>query len=113
MSHQSETRHAGGAAGLENSSLLAGSDGSDNAPNLQIAQSKTELIREKLAEKWPAEYADGVAIGLGEKPEGPREPGGYLKGFHAWPLERRNAWWSGANMGVVLFSRLQDGDADE
>jgi hypothetical protein len=58
-----------------------------------------EVIREYLAQKFPPEYGDGFSVGLGEKSEGPREPGDYPKGLHKWPLERRNAWFAGVNIG--------------
>jgi hypothetical protein len=86
---------------------------SDSANASEITQAKSKLIRAQLAARWPAQYADGVAVGLGEKPESPREPGDYPKGFHTWLPERRNAWWAGANMGAILFSKLQDGGSDE
>ena len=51
--------------------------------------------------RWPDEFRDGARCAfLGEYP-GMRERGGYPKGFHDWPLERRNAWWAGFNLGVV------------
>ena len=31
--------------------------------------------------------------------DGEREPGGYPRGFHAWPLDRRNSWFAGFNVG--------------
>lgn len=102
-----------GAAGLDETSLLGGLDIPPNAPMPDVSQAKSELIRAQLAARWPAQYADGLAVGLGEKPESPREPGDYPKGFHTWLPECRNAWWAGANMGAILFSRLQDGGSDE
>jgi hypothetical protein len=57
--------------------------------------------RKFLRRAWPAEFDDGVRSGLTLKFEGPRELGGYSKGFHSWPLEKRNAWFSGFNVGYV------------
>jgi hypothetical protein len=31
--------------------------------------------------------------------EGLREASGYPRGFHSWPLDKRNAWFSGYNLG--------------
>jgi hypothetical protein len=45
-------------------------------------------------------YKDGLLVGAGIK-EGSREPGGYPKGFLQWALEKRNAWWAGANLGYL------------
>jgi hypothetical protein len=55
--------------------------------------------RRTIRKQWPAEFDDGIVCGLTGKAEGDREPGGYPKGFHAWPLERRNAWFAGFNLG--------------
>jgi hypothetical protein len=104
---------AEGADGLENDAFPGGNCSPSNAPKPESAQAKSELIRAELAERWPAEYADGLAVSLGEMHEFRRDPGDYPKGFHTWPLERRNAWWAGANMGAILFSKLQDGGSDE
>jgi hypothetical protein len=48
---------------------------------------------------FPREFADGESMGAGWEPDGGREKGGYPLGFHAWPLERRNAWFAGFNLG--------------
>jgi hypothetical protein len=44
-----------------------------------------------LKERWPAEYRDGARCAFLLKFDGDREKGGYPRGFHAWPLERRDA----------------------
>ena len=48
---------------------------------------------------FPREFADGESMGAGWEPGGEREEGGYPLGFHGWPLERRNAWFAGFNLG--------------
>lgn len=53
----------------------------------------------KIKSAWPDEFADGARCGARTKREGPHEPGGYPIGFHRWPLERRNAWYCGFNIG--------------
>ena len=55
--------------------------------------------REAIRARWPDEFRDGARCGLSQKYEGPREAGGYPKGFHGRPLDRRNSWWSGYNAG--------------
>ena len=63
-----------------------------------------ELInveRAKIREEYPDEFEDGARHGWarGNLSTVGRERGGYPLGFHVWPLERRNAWWSGASQG--------------
>ena len=71
--------------------------------------------RRRLKRFYPDAYNDGLLVGSGVK-QGPREPGGYPCGFHSWPLERRNAWWAGANLGYLRAhpqrSRREADDAD-
>jgi len=50
---------------------------------------------------FPGEFADGESMGAGWEPGGEREKGGYPLGFHAWPVERRNAWFAGFNLGYA------------
>lgn len=58
-----------------------------------------ETERAAIRKEWPAEFDDGVRCGLLQKFSGERELGGYPKGFHAWPLARRNVWFAGFNIG--------------
>jgi hypothetical protein len=51
-----------------------------------------------LRTRWPDEFNDGVRAAMG-RCNGSREKGGYPLGFHDWPLDRRNAWWAGFNVG--------------
>jgi hypothetical protein len=46
--------------------------------------------------------------GFAQTHEGPREPGGYPLGFHEWPLEKRNAWYAGYNVGRIDRVRFQE-----
>lgn len=69
-------------------------------------------VREQIARletSWPAEFRDGFKCGLGIKVEGPREPGNYPIRFHGWPLARRNAWFAGANRGLVERAEREKG----
>ena len=59
----------------------------------------TELDAKPLKEKWPDEWRDGARCGFLQEYEDKRERGGYPKGFHKWPLERRDAWFAGFNRG--------------
>lgn len=66
--------------------------------------------RAALKARWPNEFRDGARCAfLGECP-GQREPGGYPKGFHQWPPDRRDAWFAGFNVGVCDRWR---GEAEE
>jgi len=56
---------------------------------------------EALRECWPDEFRDGARCALLRTFPGERERGGYPKGFHQWPLDRRNAWFSGYCVGYL------------
>jgi hypothetical protein len=60
--------------------------------------------RRRLQRLYPEAFKDGMLVGSGIR-QGPREPGGYPTGFHQWDLERRNAWWAGANLGYTQKHR--------
>ena len=67
--------------------------------------------RRRLKRLHPDAYNDGLLVGMGIK-EGPREPGNYPKGFHQWELEKRNAWFAGANLGYLqTHPQKSDGKA--
>jgi hypothetical protein len=61
--------------------------------------------RRRLQRRHPEAYEDGELCGLGKTPEGQRERGGYPKGFHQWPLDKRNAWFAGFNIGYAERKR--------
>jgi hypothetical protein len=48
---------------------------------------------------WPDEFSDGARCGFLKTFPGAREPGGYPLDFHRWPIERRNSWFAGFNLG--------------
>ena len=52
--------------------------------------------------RFPMEWDDGLKLGMGHGPAGQRERGDYPKGFHDWPLDRRNAWFAGFNVGRLI-----------
>ena len=61
--------------------------------------------RARLKSAWQAEFADGERCGFLSRFEGKRERGGYPRGFHRWPLGRRNAWYCGFNFGLLERQR--------
>ena len=65
---------------------------------------------EAWRERWAAEWRDGARCAFLSRFEGARESGGYPRGFHAWPLARRNAWFSGFNCGFQDRRRLSGGE---
>ena len=65
------------------------------------AADEVEMIRKA----WPAEFNDSARCAFLQHYHGDREKGGYPLGFHGWPLDRRNAWFAGFNVG--FHDRLQ------
>lgn len=59
--------------------------------------------RDRIERAFPAEFADGRRRAFIRNKLYPR-------GFHSWPIERRNAWFAGFNVGYVERKRtLGDG----
>ena len=56
-----------------------------------------ELTR--LRDRCSAEFRDGTRCTFLQRYEGDHDKGAYLRGFHDWPLDRRNAWFAGFNVG--------------
>jgi hypothetical protein len=75
--------------------------------SLDPGVSGAEAQRERIKRIWSTDFDDGVRCGLLRKFEGERERGGYPKGFRQWPLDRRNAWFAGFNIGHC--KRLEGG----
>jgi hypothetical protein len=67
--------------------------------NRKADRKQLRAVGERAALKalYPVDFADGENCGRGLVPPGPRERGDYPKGFHDWPLNRRNAWFAGFN----------------
>jgi hypothetical protein len=67
-----------------------------------------QLERKRWRSAYPDEFDDGFGIGLFGKAESGRDPGGgeYPLGFHEWSVNRRNAWFSGSNLGYVRRLRI-------
>ena len=57
--------------------------------------------RARLKQAWLEAFADGERCGFHRRFAGERERGGYPRGFHSWPLERRNSWYCGFNIGLI------------
>jgi hypothetical protein len=51
---------------------------------------------------WPAEWERGARTGFEGEPDG----GSYPPNFHTWPLDRRNAWFSGFVRGYLDRLRI-------
>lgn len=64
---------------------------------------KATRENKRIRDLWPAEFKDGFQSGRAGKAaeRSAREFGGYPRGFHGWPLERRNAWFAGFNLGYT------------
>jgi len=54
---------------------------------------------DRLRAEWPDEWRDAARCAFLQNYPGEREGGGYPRGFHQWPLSRRNAWFSGYSRG--------------
>jgi hypothetical protein len=50
--------------------------------------------REALRNAWPEAFAEGRKRGL-------RNSRAYPEGFGLWPLDKRNAWFAGFNIGFI------------
>jgi hypothetical protein len=60
--------------------------------------------RERIKLAYPDEFADGAKRAfIGVKR--------YPRGFAGWPLDQRNAWFAGFNVGYCDRRRLEGGDA--
>ena len=59
-----------------------------------------------LRQRWPHEWRDAARCGFLHRFDGEREEGGYPRGFHLWRVDRRNAWFSGFNVGFHDRLRL-------
>jgi hypothetical protein len=64
-----------------------------------------------VSRRWPNEFREGARCGFLRRFVGVREKGGYPRGFHLWPLERRNAWFAGFNRGFLDRLRLAQEEA--
>lgn len=59
-----------------------------------MSSRETRQERRGLQRRFPEAFKDGMQSGAGLK--------GYPPGFAGWPLDRRNAWWAGANLGYLM-----------
>ncbi len=72
---------------------------------------KTAYELKRLGQRWPDEYRDGARCAFLRRFDGDRQEGGYPRGFHHWPLERRNVWFAGFNRGLCDRSALLRSEA--
>jgi hypothetical protein len=77
---------------------------------------RNEAQRARLKSSWPDEFRDGERCAFLRKFKGKRESGGFPLGFHTWPLERKNSWYCGYNIGLIERQRalveMEAADAD-
>jgi hypothetical protein len=66
-----------------------------------------QSIRNELRRQWQDAFDDGARCAFMMEYPGEREPGGYPKGFHSWPIEKRNAWFAGFNLGRIDCARFE------
>jgi hypothetical protein len=66
---------------------------------MSVPAARAQQERDRLKAAWPDAWRDGEHAGPGDATG---EPGGsgYPKGFHQWPLDQRNAWFAGFNVGT-------------
>jgi hypothetical protein len=59
----------------------------------------TPCLRDELLAKYPAEFRHGYLSGYTGENQPRCDAAGYMIGHHTWPLERKNAWFAGWNLG--------------
>lgn len=59
--------------------------------------------RERIKHAYPDEFRDGARRAF-------NGVSGYPRRFAVWPLERRNAWFAGFNVGYCDRKRAEAGD---
>lgn len=121
MLHQkkSPVPHSSAETGLRNASSVAFEDGSENptnpgpvqpqnrkrAPAVQAcldraaARQRMYARRGELLLNFPIEYEHGYLSGFTGEPQAPCDAAGYPIGLNDWPIERRNSWFAGWNLG--------------
>jgi hypothetical protein len=65
--------------------------------SLPLSNSAHDLTA--IRSRWRDEFRDGARSAFLMRFDGDREAGGYPRGFLRWPLDRRNAWFCGFNVG--------------
>ncbi len=70
-----------------------------------------EAERERLKRDHLEAFYDGGRAALG-LPDASRKAGNYPCGFCGWPLEKRNAWFSGYGLAYCERLRRRDGEAE-
>ena len=72
-----------------------------------MPDSETLAERRRLQRLYPRQFKDGMNAGAGLRED-------YPPGYHDWPLEKRNAFWAGANIGYRMAHPDSRGEpADE
>jgi hypothetical protein len=60
-----------------------------------------EQIRAELCRRFPQAFEHGYRTGYLGEFQHSCDAAGYMIGHHTWPIERRNAWFAGWNLGNV------------
>jgi hypothetical protein len=83
--------------------LLANKSLPENQDSARVAEE-----RAMLRARWRSAWEHGARVGF----EGERRQGGsYPQGFARWPLDQKNAWYSGFNRGFHDRLRLASEEA--
>jgi hypothetical protein len=65
---------------------------------------KAALERAAIRQQWQEDFHLGARSAF-------LQTGNYPDGFHRWPLQRRNAWWAGFNLGRCTRIARETGDS--
>ena len=68
--------------------------------------SEARRERRQLQRAHPKAFKNGMQAGAGLKD-------GYPPGFLDWPLDQRNDWWAGANIGYRMSHPESRGGEDD
>jgi hypothetical protein len=92
---------------VEDATMSGRSNSTASKPSVAYGREIT-----RLAGLWPEEFRHGYRFGFRGEADPPCDTAGYPLGLHAWPLDRRNAWWCGFNRGRVAIGKVAVEDDD-
>jgi len=93
-----------GRPGFEKSCIIGPCDAGAVAGALALAQQRIrdwQAVRAELCRRFPAEFEHGYRTGYLGEIQPPCDAAGYMIGHHTWLLVRKNAWFSGFNLGHI------------
>jgi hypothetical protein len=73
--------------------------------DIDARQQKVDAEVARLQARWPEEFQLGWRAGYLRKSDPPCDSAGYPRGLHEWPVDRKNAWWSGRNQGRIKLEK--------